>query len=70
VLGPAGLPAPIVEKLNAAFNVAANNPKIREQLAGMGIDAVGGTPADFVKRMADDTAAWSKVITDAKIVLE
>ncbi|MDN3987920.1 Bug family tripartite tricarboxylate transporter substrate binding protein [Zwartia vadi] len=70
VLGPAGLPAPIVEKLSAAFNTAVNNPKIRAQLAGMGIDAVGGTPADFVKRMADDTAAWAKVIKDANIVLE
>ena len=70
VLGPAGLPAPIVDKVNAAFNAALNNPKIREQLAGMGIDAVGGTPAEFVKRMADDTAAWSKVIADAKITLD
>ena len=70
VLGPAGLPAPIVDKVNAAFNAALSNPKIREQLAGMGIDAVGGTPAEFVKRMADDTAAWSKVIADAKITLD
>jgi tripartite-type tricarboxylate transporter receptor subunit TctC len=70
VLGPAGLPAPIVDKVNAAFSAALNNPKIREQLAGMGIDAVGGTPAEFVKRMADDTAAWSKVIADAKITLD
>jgi tripartite-type tricarboxylate transporter receptor subunit TctC len=70
VLGPAGLPAPIVDKVNAAFNAALSNPKTREQLAGMGIDAVGGTPAEFVKRMADDTAAWSKVITDAKITLD
>jgi len=70
VLGPAGLPAPIVDKVNAAFNAALSNPKIREQLAGMGIDAVGGTPAEFVNRMADDTAAWSKVIADAKITLD
>jgi len=70
VLGPAGLPAPIVDKVNAASSAALNNPKIREQLAGMGIDAVGGTPAEFVKRMADDTAAWSKVIADAKITLD
>jgi tripartite-type tricarboxylate transporter receptor subunit TctC len=70
VLGPAGLPAPIVDKVNAAFSAALNNPKIREQLAGMGIDAIGGTPAEFVKRMADDTAAWSKVIADAKITLD
>jgi tripartite-type tricarboxylate transporter receptor subunit TctC len=60
----------LVDKVNAAFSAALNNPKIREQLAGMGIDAIGGTPAEFVKRMADDTAAWSKVIADAKITLD
>ncbi len=69
VLGPAGVPSPIVDKVNAAFNVVANDPKIREQLAGMGTDAVGGTPSDFVKLMADDTAAWTKIIKDANIVL-
>lgn len=70
VLGPANMPAPIVDKLNAAFNAALKNPKIRAQLANMGTDPVGGTPQDFVKRMADDTAAWSKVIKDANIVVE
>lgn len=69
VLGPANMPAPIVDKLNAAFNAALKNPKIRAQLANMGTDPVGGTPQDFVKRMADDTAAWSKVIKDANIVV-
>lgn len=69
VFGPAGLSAPVVEKVNAAFNTAVNNPKIRDQLAGMGIDAVGGTPSEFAKRMANDTAAWAKVIKDANIVL-
>lgn len=70
VLGPANMPAPIVDKLNAAFNAALKNPKVRAQLANMGTDPVGGTPQDFVKRMADDTAAWSKVIKDANIVVE
>lgn len=70
VLGPAGMPEPIVTKINAAFNTAVQNVKIREQLAGMGIDAVGGTPADFTARMLADTNSWKKVIVDANIVLE
>ena len=70
VFGPAGLPAPVLAKLNQAFSAAAKNPKVRDQLAGMGIDAVGGSPEDFVKRIQVDTDAWKKVIADANIVLQ
>jgi tripartite-type tricarboxylate transporter receptor subunit TctC len=70
VFGPAGLPAPVLEKLSKAFDAATKNPKVKEQLAGMGIDAVGGSPADFSKKMQADTDSWKKVIADAKIELK
>lgn len=40
------------------------------ELAKMGIDGIGGTPADFSKKLTADTQAWQKVITDAKITLQ
>jgi len=36
----------------------------------MGIDGIGGTPADFNKKLTADTQVWQKVITDAKITLQ
>ena len=70
VFGPAGLPEPIVAKVNAALNRALRNPDVLKQLATLGFDPGGGTPEDFRKKMASESAIWKKVIEDGKITLE
>lgn len=70
VFGPAGLPAPIVAKLNAALNKTLTNSTLLEQLSKLGFDAGGGSPADFANKLRDETAMWKKVIDDGKITLE
>ncbi len=70
VFGPAGLPAPIVTKLNAALNKTLTNSTLLEQLSKLGFDAGGGTPSDFANKLRDETAMWKKVIEDGKITLE
>ena len=70
VFGPAGLPQPIVDKVNAALNRALRNPAVLQQLAQLGFDPGGGTPEDFRKKMAAESAMWKKVIEDGKITLE
>ena len=70
VFGPAGLPQPIVDKVNAALNRALRNPAVLQQLAQLGVDPGGGTPEDFRKKMAAESAMWKKVIEDGKITLE
>lgn len=70
VFGPAGLPAPIVTKLNMALNQTLKNPAVLQQLAKLGFDAAGGTPAAFAEKMKEETAMWKKVIDDGKITLE
>ena len=70
VFGPAGMPQSVVNKLNASFNKVLKDPQLKEQLAKMGIDGIGGTPADFSKKLSADTQEWQKVITDAKITLQ
>jgi tripartite-type tricarboxylate transporter receptor subunit TctC len=70
VFGPANLPAPIVTKLNAALNEALKNPGVLQQLAKLGFEPGGGTPADFANKMKAETAMWKQVIDDGKITLE
>ena len=70
VFGPAGLPQPIVDKVNAALNRALRNPEVLQQLSKLGFDPGGGTPEDFRKKMAAESAMWKKVIEDGKITLE
>jgi tripartite-type tricarboxylate transporter receptor subunit TctC len=38
--------------------------------AGGGIEAVGGSAADFTQKIAEDTARWSKAIKDANITIQ
>ncbi len=70
VFGPAGLPPTIQDKLNQALNKAIQNPALLAQFAKLGFDAAGGTPAEFAKKMADETVMWRKVITDGNITIE
>lgn len=70
VFGPAGLPTAIQEKLNQALNKAIQNPALLAQFAKLGFDAAGGTPQEFAKKMAEETAMWQKVITDGNITIE
>jgi tripartite-type tricarboxylate transporter receptor subunit TctC len=70
VVGPAGLPAPVVKKLNEAINGALASPEIKEKLLSLGATPMGGTPDDFAKAIKNDTQRFAKLVSDAKIKLD
>src|SRR5580658_5300623 len=59
---PAGTPRPIIDKLNKAVNEALASPTVQTKLAEMGGTLIAGTPEDFGKIIADETAKWAKVV--------
>ncbi len=59
---PAGTPAEIVGRLNAAANAAIADPKIAARLAELGATPLPGTPAEFGKLMVEETERWAKVV--------
>ena len=59
---PKGTPAEIIDKLNKAINAALADPEMQEKLAELGGMPMPGTPADFGKVIADETAKWEKVV--------
>jgi tripartite-type tricarboxylate transporter receptor subunit TctC len=67
--GPPNLSADIVAKLNAVANAFLHSEGAQKQFALLGVQALGGTPAQLTKRMNDDRILWSKVIKDAHIQL-
>ena len=67
---PAGTPADIVHKLNAAFNTAAASKDINEKFAGIGFVTEPGTPEALAQRTRAETAKWAKAIREAKIELQ
>jgi tripartite-type tricarboxylate transporter receptor subunit TctC len=64
---PAGTPAPIVERLNAALNDALRKPSVVERFATFGITPVVMTPAAATEFLQRQTEKWAKVIRDAKV---
>lgn len=67
---PRGTPAAIVNTLNKAVNDALADPKVVDRLAELGGVPLTGTPEEFGKLMADETAKWAKVVAFAGISVE
>ena len=59
---PKNTPADVVDKLNREINAILNDPAATARLADLGMTAVGGTPAQFGKFIAEETEKWSKVV--------
>jgi tripartite-type tricarboxylate transporter receptor subunit TctC len=62
VIAPTGLPRPIVDKLNVAINRAIASPNFKARFAQIGDEPAGGTPEDFAKVIAADSAKWADVV--------
>src|SRR5205085_1750662 len=60
---PAGTPAPIVDRLNAAINAAVRPPEIVAALAKLGAEVRTGSPADFAALLARERDKWVDVVT-------
>ncbi len=67
VFGPAGMPAPVAERLHAELRKIAENPEIRARLATIGFDAFSGTREEFAAFVQDELVQWTKWIRDAGI---
>ena len=62
VIAPAGVPRPITDKLNAAINRAILSLTFKERFSKIGDEPAGGTPEDFAKVIAADSAKWADVV--------
>ena len=70
VIAPAGVPRPIVDKLNAAINRAIQSPAFDARIAAIGDEPGGGTPEEFAALIASDSKKWGDVIKRAGIKSE
>jgi tripartite-type tricarboxylate transporter receptor subunit TctC len=64
---PHGTPKEIVDRLNAEINLALKDPGILAKLKDLGGTPIAGSPADFGKLVADETAKWEKVVRAANL---
>jgi tripartite-type tricarboxylate transporter receptor subunit TctC len=62
IVGPIGMPRPIVAKLNAAINKALTTQIVRERLAAMGAEPVPVTPEQFGDLIRTEYVKWGEVV--------
>jgi tripartite-type tricarboxylate transporter receptor subunit TctC len=64
---PHGTPKEIVDLLNKEINLALKDPAMVAKLKELGGTPIPGSPADFGKLVADETAKWEKVVQAANL---
>jgi len=70
VFAPAGTPAEVIEKLNAAVKTVAESSKYKDGLQTLGMDAASSTSGELSERIANDSKLWTTVIKTADIVVQ
>ncbi|MET0204434.1 MAG: tripartite tricarboxylate transporter substrate-binding protein, partial [Casimicrobiaceae bacterium] len=70
ILGPPGMPKPVVDKLNAEVNAIMKTPEFAEKVASQGGLVYGGSPEDFAAYIRNDVPKWDKLVKAANIKLD
>ena len=67
LIGPKGVPADVVAKINEAVSAVVNDPAIRKRLVDEGAEIRLMSPQDFGSFMRSENVRWVKVVKDAGI---
>jgi tripartite-type tricarboxylate transporter receptor subunit TctC len=67
IVAPAGVPAPILQKLHASLREALGQAEARSRLEQLGATVHASSPAEFRDLIAQEMALWGKVVRESKI---
>ncbi|MDB5931414.1 MAG: hypothetical protein JWR60_3121 [Polaromonas sp.] len=70
VVGPAGMPAPIVKQLNETLAIVLMAPDLKDKLAVEAIEPMVMSPEKFADFIKTDIARWTKLAKERKIELD
>jgi len=70
VVGPAGLPAPVLKTLNDSLNSILAGPDLRERLSAEAVEPAPMTPEAFSAFIRADIARWTALARERKIDLD
>jgi tripartite-type tricarboxylate transporter receptor subunit TctC len=68
--GPAGLPPPVLAKLERAVSAAVKKPEIQAKMTSLGYDPIGSTSAELAAAQRADLARWEKPIKATGVLLD
>src|SRR4029077_20938500 len=67
IVAPAGVPRPIVEKLNAALRAALAAPDVAQHFAALGAEVLASAPDAYAADIAAEEAKWSPIVRKAGV---
>jgi len=67
IVGPAGMPLPIVNKLNAEMKLALANAEFAKRIEALGMVPSGSTPRELGEWIRSELVRWTKAARDAGI---
>jgi tripartite-type tricarboxylate transporter receptor subunit TctC len=70
ILAPAGTPAPVITRLNAAIRTVLADPEIQRKFMGYGSIATASTPQEFATMIGAEVPKWKSVVETAKITTQ
>src|SRR5215471_2826939 len=70
IVAPPKTPAAVVDKINADVNEALREHDVRERLAQLSAEPIGGTPQAMAAYMREEIERWAKVIMAANVKLD
>ena len=70
ILAPAGVPGPVVGRLNTEINAVLRDPDMAKRLVAEAAEPVVGTPEAFGKLIANDLVKWARIAKEASIKAE
>jgi tripartite-type tricarboxylate transporter receptor subunit TctC len=70
ILAPAGTPADVISKLNAALSTVLATQQIRDRFLAYGVEAKASTPAELHAMIAAEIPSWRKVIEERNVKAE
>jgi tripartite-type tricarboxylate transporter receptor subunit TctC len=70
ISGPAGMPAAVADRLNAALVAALNAPALAERLRELGAEPNRMTRAEYTAMVGSDLARWAEVARSARIHID
>ncbi len=70
ILTRAGVPAPVIGRLNDELNRMLALAETRKRLLGIGAEAAGGTAGELADHLRNERTKWGQVIREARITLD
>jgi len=70
VAGPAGIPRPVVDRLNELCRETVKDPEVQRKFAELGFFTTGSTPEAYLEKLKFETERWTKVVRDNNIKVE